>query len=127
MCKCKSEELALVCDLGCRLKQKQQITLHCPAFPLEPFLRFQTADGSTVVAEIPTSLMRGVLNVWTALGEAACPMGPRIANSSVSVHLSETQLQGFLGAYKPDPKEIIGRLEAHVKGNLVTNVSGKQT
>ena len=58
LCKCKVDDLEKVCDLECRVQQRNRVTWHCPSLPLSPYIRISNRDGSVNVSPTPIFFLR---------------------------------------------------------------------
>lgn len=56
-------------------------------------------------------------NAWTA---EQC--GSR-DNSDYPIHIIEMTDSGFLGVYNPEPTQVLGMLDAHIKGTITGNIT----
>ena len=48
LCRCKVDDLEVTCDLECRRRQKNRVTMHCPD-TLPPFIRVLDTDDTIKV------------------------------------------------------------------------------
>lgn len=61
-----------------------------------------------------------MINSRNALTSEQC--GSR-DNSDYPIHITEMTTSGFLGVYNPDPAQVLGMLDAHIKGTITGNIT----
>lgn len=72
-------------------------------------------DGSTVTYD--TDQLSGIINSRFAVSNEQCNTG---ITSSQAISLIESNSNGFLGVYEPDPDYITSQLDANTQVNFVT-------
>ncbi|CAH1789583.1 unnamed protein product [Owenia fusiformis] len=120
LCKCKVDDLELICDLECRIAQRMRIKLVCPQRPEPSYIVVSNSDNSHRY-EIPSLNLRSCINYRNAISDDQCDGRE---NTEIPIHFTVMEPAGFVGVYDPNPASIQQILEDNSKGNFTGNYSG---
>lgn len=118
LCKCVTEDIDDICDLNCRLKQRNTILFHCPE-NLYPFISIKDANQNTL-AEFNISNLGKVINSQDAFGSDTCT---KKGASPEPMHLLECSSDGFFGIYQPKTDQLKKLFLANYKGQMKLNLT----
>ncbi|XP_062603182.1 uncharacterized protein LOC134264959 [Saccostrea cucullata] len=119
MCLCKTDDLEELCNLECRIAQRYQVSFKCAEPPLEPHIILRDKNN-TIMKEYAVSGLLKMINARNALTAEQCSSRD---NSDYPIHIIEMTDSGFLGVYNPDPTQLLGMLDSHIKGTITGNIT----
>ncbi|PIK35706.1 hypothetical protein BSL78_27462 [Apostichopus japonicus] len=120
LCKCNVDDLQEICDLECRLAQRNRIEMVCDD---PPYMRVTYPDDVGTV-QVPVGSLSRVINSRNAITGDQCDA---LDGSTKTIHMTEMSSSGFLGVYDPDATQVVSLLSSNAKGELNITVNSTST